>query len=218
MSDLPAGMPPPIVLSADGSTLHAPLLLRYLSPVDADEPPRPGSFPTFLSVVDTGSSTRHANFMDLGVTIGPVLGASCSLYDKRREPCYAGLPLVRYPLAEDALDWRSKENCVVSAIIRRSHLCSSLAAFIDHTCEILEDMKLHHYSVKRIYLKTRSALRSRGFFFFTDDDHRPVASPPPPTKAHHWRDILGLLVRQGVFRVSPALQAELDHLGYMGGS
>lgn len=149
--------------------------------------------------------------------ISPVLGASTSLYDKRQEPAYAGLPLVRYPLAHDALDWRCKENCVVSAIIRRYYLCSSRAAFIAAVAEIPMDMKHHHYPVQRIFQKTRSALRSHSPLLFTDlPRHDSVVPDRAVTQQYTWDGILNELVRSDVFRTTPELRAELAALGYSG--
>lgn len=77
---------------------------------------------------------------------------------------------------------------------------------------ILTDMKYHHYSIKRLYRKTRSALRARGpILWFA---HRCPDSAPTEgshlARAFEWQHVLRLIEDEGVFR---ALQGDEDGHG-----
>jgi hypothetical protein len=125
--------------------------------------------------------------MDLLISISATR-ISVDLYDKRSEPAYATIPILRFPLWDDALPWQHKHTVVTSAIVRRARICNSAEAFVQQTTEILGDMiSRGGYPPNRVLHRLRAALKKQAhlpFFPYLGD----------------WVSLTDRVIASGIFR------------------
>jgi len=98
---------------------------------------------------------RSVSFLDLEVSQDPFLGLTHRLFDKRREPAYRSIPIVRLPHRLSVMP-----DVVQSQIIRFRCLCMTPDDFVMELARLLAI--LHHnkgYSLHRLLMLTRRSLR-----------------------------------------------------------
>jgi hypothetical protein len=122
-----------------------------------------------LQLEETGAGTT-VNYMDVTLTRDPTVGIATDVYDKRCEPGFQQIRMIRFPHIQSFIADCAKYNIVTSQFIRFMRLCSSREAFVHRLSDLLAALSLKSYSMPRLYWKVRKLI-------FAHPDMYAIGSP-----------------------------------------
>ena len=126
-----------------------------------------------LQLDETGSGTS-VNYMDIVLSRDHRLGVSTDVYDKRSEPGFRRIRMIRFPHIESHISDSAKYNILTSQFIRFHRLCTSEGAFTRRVPDLLVALSLKNYHLPFLFGKLRKmvfrypdmyAVRSPSAFF-----------------------------------------------------
>jgi hypothetical protein len=121
--------------------------------------PRRGIYPRgSLQLDETGAGT-HVPYMD--ILLQQTSGIELDLYDKRNEPGFRRIQMIRFPHVTSFISDSAKYNIVTSQFIRFSRLCSTKDSFIHRLSDLLAALLLKNYRRARLFAKVRKLLYGR---------------------------------------------------------
>ena len=110
--------------------------------------------PGSLQLEETGSGTS-VNYMDVVFSRDPRLGVATDVYDKRSEPGFRRIKMIRFPHIESHISDSAKYNILTSQFIRIHRLCTSEFAFIHRMADLLAAFCLKNYHPPFLFGKLR---------------------------------------------------------------
>ena len=121
-------------------------------------------YPTCLATTISGVG-RALDYLDIAIFPSFNGGLTTNLYDKRRLPAYAHIPIVRFPHWNDALDHRTKLNCIMSQIIRCSRICGQEIYFLTAVNNLTRDMVHNGYPKTKVLKSVRKGFYRLAFLY-----------------------------------------------------
>jgi hypothetical protein len=94
------------------------------------------------------------NFLDLAVRQSPQ-GLSCDIVDKRSQPEYAGIEMIRMPHVHSSISMTAKPGVINSQVYRFLRLCSCMKYFIFEMVSLIVFLKAEGYPLKILLKRTR---------------------------------------------------------------
>jgi hypothetical protein len=82
---------------------------------------------------------------------GIVMSASTEQYDKRREPCFKGLPVSRFGHVSSNVADSVHNSVVMSALSRHLVACGDLDNFVLEIARIVMDFRKSDYSARKVW-------------------------------------------------------------------
>ena len=119
--------------------------------------------------------------------VGPYHRIVTRLFDKRLQPAFASLPIVRYIPSLSNVNESAKHNIITGQFHRLSRCVTNPVDFAAHMSRIVSDLCARQYSFRRLFSKYKNLLTSNpevqgpfrnsrgGVDFFMQQCH-----PPPP--------------------------------------
>jgi hypothetical protein len=104
------------------------------------------------------------NFLDLTVRQSP-RGLSCDISDKRSQPEYAGIEMIRMPHVHSNISMTAKLEVINSQFYRFLRLCSCKKFFVFQMVSLIVFLKATGYLLK-VFLKRTRGLLLKGKFLF----------------------------------------------------
>ena len=98
--------------------------------------------------------------MDIMLYRGPT-GIELDLYDKRSEPGFRRIKMIRFPHIESNISDSAKYTIVTSQFVRFSRICTTKSAFVRHLSDLLSSLILKNYNKTRLFNKVRCLLFGR---------------------------------------------------------
>jgi hypothetical protein len=123
-----------------------------------------GIYPKDFCELNCTTSSNTCTFLDLKISQSR-LGLEVDIYDKRLQPEYAGLKIIRMPHFSSNISVTAKYGVIVSQLFRFSRLCSSKISFISQTCNLVTLLLQKGYVFNRVMNKVRSFLNRSKFIF-----------------------------------------------------
>jgi hypothetical protein len=123
-----------------------------------------GIYPKDFCELNCTASSDTCAFLDLKISQSS-LGLEVDIYDKRLQPEYAGLKIIRMPHFSSNISVTAKYGVIVSQLFRFSRLCSSKISFISQTCNLVSLLLQKGYVFNRVMNKVRSFLNRSKFIF-----------------------------------------------------
>jgi hypothetical protein len=104
------------------------------------------------------------NFLDLTVSQSPQ-GLSCDIFDKRSEPEYAGIEMIRMPHVHSNISTTAKLGVINSQFYRFLTLCSCKKFFVFQMVSLFVFLKAKGYPLKVLLKRTRGLVPIQKFLF-----------------------------------------------------
>jgi hypothetical protein len=168
--------------SGDISTLkrlqHLGRYVDDLLALDADilrnrlylDSPNRGIYPRdTLLLEETGSGTT-IHYMDLTISRDTRLGLIIDIYDKRSEPGFRRINVIRFPHISSYISDSAKFNIITSQFVRFARLCTTRSAFILRITNLLAALFIKGYPQQVLLSKVRKLI-------FRNPDMYAIRSP-----------------------------------------
>jgi hypothetical protein len=110
------------------------------------------------------SKGLSCNFVDLTVRQSPQ-GLSCDIFDKRSQPEYAGIDMIRMPHVHSNISMTAKLGVINSQFYRFLRLCSCNKLFVFHMVSLIFLLKVKGYPLKILLKRIRGLLDKEQFPF-----------------------------------------------------
>ena len=123
-----------------------------------------GIYPKEFCELNCTSNSDCCAFLDLKIFQTP-MSLEVDIYDKRLEPEYANLNIIRMPHIFSNISLIAKYGVICSQLFRFSRLCSNKISFIIQSCHLILLLVEKGYSFKKILKKVRSFLNCSKFIF-----------------------------------------------------
>jgi hypothetical protein len=94
-------------------------------------------------------------------------GFSCDVFDKRSQPEYAGIEMIRMPHFHSNISITAKLEVINSQFYRFLRLCSSKKFFVFQLVSLIVLLKVKGYPLKILLKRTRGLLNKEKFLFGT---------------------------------------------------
>lgn len=121
---------------------------------------RRGVYPRGTLQLDETGAGPEVPYMDIQLYRGPE-GIATDLYDKRLEPGFRRIKMIRFPHIESFISDSAKYNIVTSQLIRFSRLCSTKSSFVHRLADMLAALTLKQYNTARLFSKVRKLIYER---------------------------------------------------------
>ena len=143
-----------------------------------------------LQLEETGYGTS-VDYMDITLRRDYSVGIATDVYDKRCEPGFRQIRMIRFPHIDSAISDSAKYNILTSQFIRFTRLCSTKDSFVHNITNLLAALSLKNYNKPRLLSILRKliyrypekyAVRSKRHFFHcirNGVDHTLISNPPP---------------------------------------
>ena len=128
---------------------------------------------------------------------------STHLYDKRREPCFMGLPGARFGHVSSNVADSVHTAVVLSALHRCSVNCGDLDNFVLEVARVVKDLSDSKYKTRRVWCTVKRFVMSKAAWRYGETNHmyvlvliyhelsRLMGLPPPfgcrPPRQHFYR-------------------------------
>jgi hypothetical protein len=106
----------------------------------------------------------HDHFLDLTVRQSPQ-GLSCDIFDKRSQPEYAGIEMIRMPHVHSNISMTAKLGVINSQFYRFLRLCSCKKFFVFQMVSLIVFLKAKGYPFKVHLKRTRGLVLKEKFLF-----------------------------------------------------
>jgi hypothetical protein len=106
------------------------------------------------------------NFLDLAVRQSPQ-GFSCDIFDKRSQPEYAGIEMIRLPHVHSNISITAKLGVINIQFYRFLRLCSCKKFFVFQMVSLIVLLKVKGYPLKILLKRTRGLLNEEKILFGT---------------------------------------------------
>ncbi len=107
---------------------------------------------------------HKAFYMDLTVSQTPQ-GLSCNLFDKRSQPEYAGIEMIRMPHVHSNISMTAKLGVINTQFYRFLRLCSCKNFFVFQMVSLIVFLKAKGYHFKVLLKRTRGLVLKEKFLF-----------------------------------------------------
>ena len=143
-----------------------------------------------LQLEETGYGTS-VDYMDITLRRDYSVGIATDVYDKRCEPGFRQIRMIRFPHIDSAISDSAKYNILTSQFIHFTRLCSTKDSFVHSITNLLAALSLKNYNKPRLLSILRKllywypeiyAVRSQRHFFHcirNGVDHTLISNPPP---------------------------------------
>ncbi len=92
-------------------------------------------------------------------------GFSCDIFDKRSQPEYAGIEVIRMPHAHSNISMTAKLGVINSQFYRFLRLCSCKKFFVFQVVSLIVFLKAKGYPLKVLIKRTRGLVLREKFLF-----------------------------------------------------
>jgi hypothetical protein len=92
-------------------------------------------------------------------------GLSCDIFDKRSQPEYAGIEMIRMPHVDSNISMTAKLGVINSQFYRFLRLCSCKKFFVFQMVSLIVFLKAKGYPLKVLQKRTRGLLLKEKFMF-----------------------------------------------------
>jgi hypothetical protein len=123
-----------------------------------------GMYPKTSCELNCTSKGFSCIFLDLAVRQSPQ-GLSCDIFDKRSQPEYAGIEMIRMPHVHSNISMTSKLGVINSQFYRFLRLCSCKKFFVFQMVSLIVFLKAKGYPLKVLLKRTRGLLLKEKFLF-----------------------------------------------------
>jgi hypothetical protein len=123
-----------------------------------------GIYPKTSCELNCTSKGFSCNFLDLTVSQSPQ-GLSCDIFDKRSQPEYAGIEMIRMPHVHSNISMTAKLGVINSQFYRFLRLCSCKKFFVFQMVSLIVFLKGKGYPLKVLLKRTRGLVLKVRFLF-----------------------------------------------------
>jgi hypothetical protein len=123
-----------------------------------------GIYPKTSCELNCTSKGFSCNFLDLTVSQSPQ-GLSCDIFDKRSQPEYAGIDMIRMPHVHSNISMTAKLGVINSQFYRFLRLCSCKKFFVFQMVNLITFLKAKGYPFKVLLKRTRGLVLNEKFLF-----------------------------------------------------
>lgn len=123
-----------------------------------------GIYPKEFCELNCSSNSDCCAFLDLKIFQTP-MGLEVDIYDKRLEPEYANIKIIRMPHISSNISDSAKYGVICSQLFRFSRLCSNKMAFIVQSCRLISLLVEKGYIFKKVLKRVRAFLQRSKFIF-----------------------------------------------------
>ncbi len=123
-----------------------------------------GIYPKTSCELNCTSKGFSCNFLDLTVRKSPQ-GLSCDIFDKRSQPEYAGIEVIRMPHVRSNISMTAKLGVINSQFYRFFRLCSCKKFFVFQMVSLIVFLKAKGYPLKVLLKRTRGLVLKEKFLF-----------------------------------------------------
>ncbi len=116
-----------------------------------------GIYPKTSCELNCASKGFSCNFLDLAVKLSPQ-GLSCDIFDKRSQPEYAGIEMIRMPHVHSNISMTAKLGVIDCQFYRFLRLCSCKKFFVFQMVSLIIFLKAKGYLLKVLLKRTRGLL------------------------------------------------------------
>jgi len=113
-----------------------------------------GIYPKTSCELICTSKGFSCNFLDLTVSQSPQ-GFSCDIFDKRSQPEYAGIEMIRMPHVHSNISMTTKLGVINSQFYKFLRLCSCKKFFVFQMVSLIVFLKAKAYPFKVLLKRTR---------------------------------------------------------------
>jgi hypothetical protein len=121
-------------------------------------------YPKTSCKLNCTSKGFSCNFLDLTVRQSPQ-GLSCNIFDKRSQPEYAGIEIIRMPHVHSNISMTAKLRVFNSQFYRFLRLCSCKKFFVFQMVNLIVFLKAKGYPLKVLLKRTRGLVLQEKFLF-----------------------------------------------------
>jgi hypothetical protein len=121
-------------------------------------------YPKTSCELNCTSKGFSCNFLDLTVSQSPQ-GLSCDIFDKRSQPEYAGIEMIRMPHVHSNISMTAKLGVINSQFYRFLRLCSCKKFFVFQMVSLIVFLKAKGYPFKVLLKRTRGLVLKEKFLF-----------------------------------------------------
>ncbi|KAH7429047.1 hypothetical protein KP509_09G028400 [Ceratopteris richardii] len=129
-----------------------------------------GIYPKNFCELNCTSHGDSCAFLDLKIFQSP-FGLEVDIYDKRLEPEFASINMIRMPHIDSNISHLAKYGVVCSQLFRFSRLCSSLSSFVIQCCQLISLLVQKGYLFKKVSKKVRTFLLRNKFIYGSSSFH-----------------------------------------------
>jgi len=122
------------------------------------------TYPETSFELNCTSKDFSCKFLDLPVRQSPQ-GLSCDIFDKRSQPEYAGIEMIRIPHVHSIISMTAKLGVTNSQIYRFLRLCSCKKLFVFQMVSLVVFLKVKGYPLKILLKRTRGLLIKEKILF-----------------------------------------------------
>ena len=123
-----------------------------------------GIYPKDFCELNCTSNSDSCAFLDLKISQSS-FGFEVDIYDKRLQPEYSNLKIIRMPHFSSNISDTAKYGVISSQLCRFSRLCSTKSAFVTQSCHLILLLIEKRYSFNKILKKVRSFMNRSKFIF-----------------------------------------------------
>jgi len=123
-----------------------------------------GIYPKTSCELNCMSKGFSCNFLDLTLRQSPQ-GLSCDIFDKRSQPEYAGIEMIRMPQVHSNISMTAKLGVINSQFYRFLRLCSCKKFFVFQIVSLIVFLKAKGYPLKVLLKRTRGLVLKENFLF-----------------------------------------------------
>ncbi len=125
-----------------------------------------GRYPKTSCELNCMSKVFSCNFLDLAVRQSPQ-GFSCDIFDKRSQPEYSGIEMIRMPHVHSNISITAKLGLSIANFTGSCRLCSCKKFFVFQMVSLIVLLKIKGYPLKILLKRTRGLLNKEKFLFGT---------------------------------------------------
>jgi hypothetical protein len=121
-------------------------------------------YPKTSCELNCTSKDFSCKFLDLPVRQSPQ-GLSCDIFDKRSQPEYAGIEMIRMPHVHSIISMTAKLGVTNSQIYRFLRLCGCKKLFVFQMVSLIVFLKVKGYPLRILLKRTRGLLIKEKLLF-----------------------------------------------------